>query len=85
MTKIKFFKAPAFYSYEPELISRGAYHEHLLRMQLMKSDLRRLDFEILQHETEINQQKNKPDFIDKARGLKILSCSQNKWSLLYPF
>ena len=60
-------KAPVLYSYKPELISRGAYHEHLLRMQLMKSDLRRLDFDILQHETEIDQQKLKPDFIDKAR------------------
>ena len=64
-------KAPVFYSYKPELISRGAYHEHLLRMQLIKSDLRRLDFDILQHETEIDQQKLKPDFIDKARDLPI--------------
>ena len=62
-------KAPALYSYKPELISRGAYHEHLLRMQLMKSDLRRLDFEILQQETETNQKKHRPDFIDKARDL----------------
>ena len=64
-------KAPVFYSYKPELISRGAYHEHLLRIQLMKSDLRRLDFDILQHETEIDQQQLKPDFIDKARDLPI--------------
>ena len=35
----------------------------------MKSDLRRLDFEILQHETETNQKKHRPDFIDKARDL----------------
>lgn len=64
-------KAPAFYSYKPELISRGAYHEHLLRMQLMKSDLRRLDFEILQTETEINQMKNKPNFIDKVKDYEL--------------
>ena len=71
MNENQIIEAPVFYSFKPELISRGAYHEHLLRMQLMKSDLRRLDFDILQRETEIDQQKLKPDFIDKARDLSI--------------
>ena len=71
MNENQILEAPVFYSFKPELISRGAYHEHLLRMQLMKSDLRRLDFDILQRETEIDQQKLKPDFIDKARDLPI--------------
>ena len=71
MKENQILKAPVFYSFKPELISRGAYHEHLLRMQLMKSDLRRLDFDILQRETEIDQQKFKPNFIDKARDLPI--------------